>query len=101
MANGLRVRDEDILRHINVVIKPYLSDKKLFDRFILVLFSEDPEQAYSLSEPQVFWNDIQYETRVPELKFELQLTREDLQSVVEELESANEELQSTYEELLS
>ncbi|KAA5548617.1 CheR family methyltransferase [Adhaeribacter rhizoryzae] len=101
VAHGLQYRDGDTMRHINIVIKPYLSDKKLFDRFILVLFSEDPEQAYTLNEPQLSRKEIHYETRVHELELELQLTREDLQSVVEELETANEELQSTNEELLS
>jgi len=101
VANGLPVRDGDTLRNINVVIKPYLSDEKNFDRFILVLFSENKEQVNFLEEPRVARNEIHYETRVHELEVELQIIKEDLQSVVEELETANEELQSTNEELLS
>ncbi|GEO04842.1 hypothetical protein AAE02nite_25060 [Adhaeribacter aerolatus] len=100
-ATGLAFRDGDTMRHLNVVVKPYLSDKNLYGNFILVLFSEIPEHAYTLSEPHLSRKEIHFETRVHELELELQLTREDLQSVVEELETANEELQSTNEELLS
>jgi len=101
VANGLQIRDGETVRHMNVIVKPFLSDKKGFDRFILVLISEDTRQTIPIGEPQVFRNEIHYETRVHELEVELQFVKEDLQSVVEELETSNEELQSTNEELLS
>jgi two-component system, chemotaxis family, CheB/CheR fusion protein len=100
-ATGIQIRVQDKIRHINVIIKPYLSDKKLFQPFILVLFHETPTTDLPPGEPQVILNEAKYETRVRELEIELQHTKEDLQSVVEELETANEELQSTNEELLS
>ncbi|MBC5992253.1 chemotaxis protein CheB [Pontibacter cellulosilyticus] len=100
-AYNVQVRDGEELRHINIVVKPYLSDKKLFQKFILILFSEDqPRIALEPSQVVVF-SENQYENRVHELELELQYTKDDLQAVVEELETANEELQSTNEELLS
>jgi two-component system, chemotaxis family, CheB/CheR fusion protein len=101
VAHNIQVHEGNHLRYINVVVKPYLADKKQLQRYILVLFSEEqppvplkPDQVIEVSESQ-------YKNRVDELEQELQYTKDDLQAVVEELETANEELQSTNEELLS
>ncbi|WP_347156838.1 CheR family methyltransferase [Pontibacter chitinilyticus] len=100
-AHGIQVRDGNTLRYINVAAKPYLSEKKPKQRFILVLFSEDqPRTPLEENQVAVLSND-RYEHRVQELEIELQYTKDDLQAVVEELEMANEELQSTNEELQS
>ncbi|PSR53113.1 hypothetical protein AHMF7605_06015 [Adhaeribacter arboris] len=99
--NKVPVRDKEILRHINLVIKPYLEDKKLLQKFILVLFSEEKPVPLVIENPEKYWYEHQNEGRLTELEMELQHTKDDLQAVVEELETSNEELQSTNEELLS
>ncbi|MDB5261028.1 MAG: chemotaxis protein [Adhaeribacter sp.] len=100
-TTGLQIRENNQVRHINVVVKPYLKDKKNLQPFILVLFNEAGSTNLQTVAPPAIWDEAHYETRVHELEIELQHTKEDLQSVVEELETANEELQSTNEELLS
>jgi two-component system, chemotaxis family, CheB/CheR fusion protein len=101
IAHNIQVREKDQLRYINVIVNPYLSDKKQLQRYILVLFSEE-QPRISLKPDQILVvSEGQYKNRVDELEQELQYTKEDLQAVVEALETANEELQSTNEELLS
>ncbi|MGV3503906.1 MAG: CheR family methyltransferase [Adhaeribacter sp.] len=101
IAHNVQVHEKDRVRYLNIVIKPCLSEKKYFQKFILVVFHETSQQVAGSQEQAVSWNDTRFETRVRELEMELQHTKEDLQSVVEELETSNEELQSTNEELLS
>ncbi|MDX5346251.1 MAG: PAS domain-containing protein, partial [Hymenobacteraceae bacterium] len=100
-AQGIQVRDGDSLRFMNVVVKPFLTEKKLFQKLLLVIFSEDRPQLHIDKEQITVLSESHYEERVQELEIELQHTKEDLQAVVEELETSNEELQSTNEELLS
>ncbi|RDV14473.1 PAS domain S-box protein [Pontibacter diazotrophicus] len=100
-SHNIQVRDGKSLRYINVVVKPYLADRNLAQKFILVLFSEEQARIpLATNEVVTFYNN-QDDSRVQELELELQYTKDDLQAVVEELETANEELQSTNEELLS
>ncbi|RDC63195.1 CheR family methyltransferase [Adhaeribacter pallidiroseus] len=98
---GVQVRDKGLLRRLDVVIKPYLDDKRLQQKFVLVLLSEEKSEPLTIEDPERYWYEQENEGRVSELEMELQHTKEDLQLVVEELETANEELQSTNEELLS
>ncbi|WP_018478998.1 CheR family methyltransferase [Pontibacter roseus] len=100
-AFGVQVRHGNNLRYINVVVKPYLSDRKLYQKFILVLFNEDQPRTMLEQEDVVMLSEDYYEHKIQELELELQHTKDDLQAVVEELETSNEELQSTNEELLS
>ncbi len=100
VAHNVQVRDGNNLRHINIIVKPFFSDKKLYQKYILVLFSEEQRTPLDEKHELVFTGN-QYENRVQELEIELQYTKDDLQAVVEELETANEELQSMNEELLS
>ncbi|GAA4424899.1 hypothetical protein GCM10023188_05250 [Pontibacter saemangeumensis] len=100
-AQGIQVRDGNNLRHINVVVKPYLVEKKLYQRFVLVLFSDEQPRIPLEAGQHALEPDKLQDERVHELEVELQQTKEDLRVVVEELETANEELQSTNEELLS
>ncbi|PIQ22372.1 MAG: hypothetical protein COW65_03580 [Cytophagales bacterium CG18_big_fil_WC_8_21_14_2_50_42_9] len=98
---GIPVRKDQTIRYFNLVVKPYFSEKKLYERFILVLFHEETSQEITTNAPLIMSNEIHFESRVHELEIELQNSKEDLQGVVEELETSNEELQSTNEELLS
>jgi two-component system, chemotaxis family, CheB/CheR fusion protein len=100
-AHNIQVHEGDHLRYINVVVKPYLADKKQLQRYILVLFAEEQPRVPLKPDQVVVVSESQYKTRVDELEQELQYTKDDLQAVVEELETSNEELQSTNEELLS
>ncbi|GAB3812869.1 hypothetical protein GCM10028895_04340 [Pontibacter rugosus] len=100
-ARGIQVRDGNNLRYINIVVKPYLSEKKIAQKFVLVLLSEEQPHIPIENDQVVAFAEDHYEHRVQELEVELQYTKDDLQAVVEELETANEELQSTNEELLS
>ncbi|RAU82901.1 chemotaxis protein CheB [Pontibacter arcticus] len=101
VAHNIQVHQENQLRYINVVVKPYLVEKKQLQRYILVLFSEEQPRIPLKPEQVVIVSEGQYKSRVDELEQELQYTKDDLQAVVEELETSNEELQSTNEELLS
>jgi two-component system CheB/CheR fusion protein len=101
VMHGLQVRDGNSLRYINIVVKPFLDERKLHQKLLLVLFSEEQQRIPLSNDQLVVFNGHSYESRVQELETELQYTKDDLQAVVEELETANEELQSTNEELLS
>ncbi|SFU49555.1 two-component system, chemotaxis family, CheB/CheR fusion protein [Pontibacter akesuensis] len=100
-AHNVPVRDGSNLRHIDILVRPLLVEKKQHHRHLLVLFSEEQPRLPISSDQVVVFNHDTYESRVQELEIELQYTKDDLQAVVEELETANEELQSTNEELLS
>jgi two-component system CheB/CheR fusion protein len=99
VAHSVQVRDGKSLRYINIVVKPFLTQKKLYQKFILVLFSEEKPRTPPKAEQVVVFSDNNYDNRVQELEVELQYTKDDLQAVVEELDTANEELQSLKEEL--
>jgi len=100
-SQGIQVRHNNTLRYINVVVKPYLLEHKTYQRYIMVLFSDEQPRIPIETDDLVVVGSDYSEERVQELELELQHAKEDLQSVVEELETANEELQSTNEELLS
>ncbi|WP_461490849.1 CheR family methyltransferase [Pontibacter sp. HJ8] len=100
-VRGIQVRNGNIMRSVNVVVKPYLADKKLVQKFILVLFAEDSPAVQLEAGEAMRFNESRNDERLKEMEVELQHTKEDLQTVVEELETSNEELQSTNEELLS
>jgi two-component system, chemotaxis family, CheB/CheR fusion protein len=100
-ARGVMVRHNDLMRRLNIMVKPFLPDKKVVQRFLLVLLHEDVAEEIVPIDQEQYRQDHSNDARVKDLEMELQHTKEDLQSVVEELETANEELQSTNEELLS
>ncbi len=99
--NKVLIRSKDTVRQLDLIIKPYLDDKRLPQKFILVLFRETEPGPLTIADPEKYWYENQNEGRVTELETELQHLKDDLQAIMEELETANEELQSTNEELLS
>lgn len=101
-AHGIQIRSGNTIRSVNVVVNPFITDKNLYQKVILVLLSDAlPQAELKINYEELTFNEHHYEHRVQELELELQHTKEDLQAVVEELETSNEELQSTNEELLS
>jgi two-component system CheB/CheR fusion protein len=101
VALGVQMRENGLIRHLNIIIKPFSNEKKLSQKTLLVILQEVMPQTSPELSQEVFWSDTHHQDRAQELEVELQHTKDDLQTVVEELETSNEELQSTNEELLS
>jgi two-component system CheB/CheR fusion protein len=124
-ARGVAVNLDGGTRHLNLLVRPVMSQDDSAHGFILVIFEDAGENAsdgagavevVSAGEPaarrledelvrvkaQLRATVEQYETQAEELKAsneELQAMNEELRSTAEELETSKEELQSVNEEL--
>ncbi len=93
------VHHESSPRFVNIIVKPYLTQKEFQEPFLSVILEEDnvEPRAVKTIDPGVA-GDLD---RITELERELVDTRENLQAVIEELETANEEMQANNEEMIS
>lgn len=98
----VKVHEDDRVRNVNIVVKPYLRKDEYMQSFLFVLLSESsgeqPATGTVAAEPGGSMEEME---RVAELEKELNETRANLQAVIEEVETTNEELQSANEELIS
>jgi two-component system CheB/CheR fusion protein len=93
------VHHEASPRFVNIIVKPYLTQKEFQEPFLSVILEEDnvePRAVKAINPAQA--GDLD---RITELERELIDTRENLQAVIEELETANEEMQANNEEMIS
>lgn len=88
-------------RSINIIVKPYLSQKTYLQPFLFVILNEVEHEVRSTSTSGSVSKKHLVNRRLEELENELKDTKENLQAVIEEVESANEELQSSNEEIIS
>jgi two-component system, chemotaxis family, CheB/CheR fusion protein len=88
-------------RCINIVVKPYLTQKTYLQPFLFIILSDVEQEAKPISKSSRIPKKDQVAERIDELESELRDTKENLQAVIEEVESANEELQSSNEEIIS
>jgi two-component system, chemotaxis family, CheB/CheR fusion protein len=88
-------------RIINIVVKPYLTQKNYLQPFLFVILSEVEEESKPISRTRSLNKKDIVAEKIDELESELKDTKENLQAVIEEVESANEELQSSNEEIIS
>jgi two-component system CheB/CheR fusion protein len=93
------VHHESSPRFVNIIVKPYLTQKEFQEPFLSVILEEDhvEPRAVKTIDPGMA-GDLD---RITELERELVDTRENLQAVIEELETANEEMQANNEEMIS
>ena len=96
---GIRIKSDGRSITVNIEAIPFIGDSK--ERFILVVFEEDPAKETGARSKKK-GKPAKAET-VParRLARELEATREYLQSIIEEQESMNEELRSANEEIQS
>jgi two-component system CheB/CheR fusion protein len=94
------VHNKDSVRHVNLVIKPYVKQNEYQQAFLCVVLEEDPFEK-SQATKIIAERSISSEERIQELERDLTTTRENLQAIIEEMETANEELQSSNEEMIS
>jgi two-component system CheB/CheR fusion protein len=88
-------------RLVNLVVKPYLTQKTYLQPFLFIILSEVEQEAKPISRTKSLNKKDIVAERIDELENELKDTKENLQAVIEEVESANEELQSSNEEIIS
>jgi len=88
-------------RSINIVVKPYLTQKNYLQPFLFIVLSENEQEAKPSAKTFDPSKKEFIAQRIEELENELKDTKENLQAVIEEVESANEELQSSNEEIIS
>ncbi|GAB2626898.1 chemotaxis protein CheB [Belliella aquatica] len=111
----VKFKKEDVIRSVNVLIKPFLSEKKTIEDVVLVLFSENEKKEISEDGVEVFEVAKHTERYFEDMKAELvetksklkdafdalEVSNDNISSYNEELISGNEEMQSTNEELQS
>ncbi|HEX8546249.1 MAG TPA: PAS domain-containing protein, partial [Cytophagaceae bacterium] len=102
VIKGIKVRQDNKIRNINAVIKPYLKEYKS-QKFILILLRESIAIELPVTPThEIALDPSDYGSQwLSDLQQELKDTKENLQSAIEELETSNEELQSANEEMLS
>jgi two-component system CheB/CheR fusion protein len=100
VARRVKVREDNKVRSINIIVKPYLQQQHYLQPFVFVVLNEEEVTTPPKREPGLDPLALGSE-RLVELEDELKETRENLQAVIEELETANEELQSRNEEMIS
>jgi two-component system, chemotaxis family, CheB/CheR fusion protein len=97
----VKVETEKKQRFVNIVVKPYLTQKTYLQPFLFIILSEIEEETRPVSKSRSLNTKDAIAERIEELENELKDTKENLQAVIEEVESANEELQSSNEEIIS
>jgi two-component system CheB/CheR fusion protein len=94
------VHNKESVRHVNLVIKPYVKQNEYQQAFLCVVLDEDPFEKNQATKI-IAERTISSEERIQELERDLTTTRENLQAIIEEMETSNEELQSSNEEMIS
>jgi two-component system CheB/CheR fusion protein len=94
------LHEKDSIRHVNMVVKPYMKQNEYQQAFLCVVLEESTQER-NRETKIVTEHSINSEERIQELESELTSTREGLQAIIEELETTNEELQSNTEEMIS
>ncbi|MGE5520221.1 MAG: chemotaxis protein CheB, partial [Candidatus Dadabacteria bacterium] len=97
----VKVQQDNKIRNIDIIVKPYLNQRTYLQPFIFIILSESEEEVREIEAPTTASLSSYSEQQVLDLFHELRDTKQNLQSVIEELESTNEELQSSNEEILS
>jgi len=94
----IKVHERDVTRTVNIIVKPYLSQKEYMQPFLFIILNEEETEP---SEKQItnITNNEAAIARIDELERELHTTKENLQALIEQVEAANEELQSSNEEM--
>jgi two-component system CheB/CheR fusion protein len=100
VSKGLKVRHNDDLSTIDLVIKPLLEPSMMKGHLMVTFESNAPATKTALIKKKTA-ADKAIEPSLTALKQELQSAKEYLQTTIEELETSNEELTSTNEELQS
>lgn len=94
----VKVHERDIIRTVNIIVKPFLTQKEYMQPFLFIILNEETAEP---AERQItnFTNNEAAIVRIDELERELHTTKENLQALIEQVEAANEELQSSNEEM--
>lgn len=100
VSSNIKVDYGEVVRIIDLVIKPYLDSDQFNEKFIFILLKEGKQSSKKERDEDVYENQVSL-SRFSEIEAELKETKENLQTTVEELETSNEELQSSNEELIS
>ncbi len=96
---GVKVKSDDTIREINLIVRPILEPPEFRGLAIIVFHDVASHEADEVCSDAGLSDESQH--RIAELERELRTTNEYLQTTVEELETSNEELKSTNEELQS
>ena len=100
IVDGIKVDDGGQVRQINIIVKPYLSQKDYSQPFVFIILGEQASVSKDAGQLSATADSSDVE-RFADLEKELNDTKDNLQALVEEVESANEELQTSNEEIIS
>lgn len=100
VSKGIKVDYGEVVRVVDLIIKPYLNADQFNEKFLFILIKEQKQVLKQDAAEEMFENQVSM-SRLSEIEAELKETKENLQTTVEELETSNEELQSSNEELIS
>jgi two-component system CheB/CheR fusion protein len=99
IMKDVKVHEQDHVRTINIIVKPFLTQQHYMQPFLFVILQEIQPSDSILHGTDVPQTTEAAVTRIDELQRELQRTKDNLQSLVEQIENSNEELQSRNEEM--
>jgi two-component system CheB/CheR fusion protein len=99
--NRVRWKEGNIVRFVNMIIKPFLLSKESSQKYLFILFYEDTNKQIFTEETETSTRNVADLEYFKDLEVELKETKAHLHAAVEELETSNEELQSSNEELIS
>lgn len=94
-------KNDKTVDSINITIKPYLQGKEYQHPFLFVILEQDPEPGDLPGTQKIYTSDFEGDSRIEELEYELQETRQNMQLLLEEVETSNEELRTINEEAIS
>ncbi|MCB9230966.1 MAG: PAS domain-containing protein [Bacteroidia bacterium] len=98
---GVRLREENNIRKVVVLVKPFFMDKLDSKKYYLIIFFEHSLEELANKKVRDFTTSTKDSALITDLEQELKETKENLQLTIEELETSNEEMQATNEELLA
>ncbi|HVW98197.1 MAG TPA: chemotaxis protein CheB [Mucilaginibacter sp.] len=98
---GVRLREENKIRKVVILVKPFQMDRLDTKKYYLIIFFEHSIEELANKRVKDFTTSTKNSALISDLEQELKETKENLQSTIEELETSNEEMQATNEELLA
>lgn len=101
VVRSAKIKEQDKIRYIDIIIRPYLDHGKLSRKSLLIMFCDSKIQKTYEETLAQMPEEFKANERIKELEGELVEIKENLQSAIEEVETSNEELQSSNEELIS
>ncbi len=97
----IKYRENDAVRFVRILVKPFLHENKSLQQVIIVYFSEEKIERSTAGTIEIFDKDVYANRYLSDMEQELAESRMKLKQAYQTLDEFNDNIQSYNEELLS